>query len=147
VTAVEDLAPYPETEEQATAEVFARHYAVRATTAYWAWQTAWHAWEATAADSPDRARLRDDWNQALLRSHHAFTIAYLLRALSDTAPVDADIAARAMYGSDQDGDAMEYLYEWLEEYGIDPQQMEPQEVPGCTPSSEQTPATTSTRTD
>lgn len=129
MTAVEDLARYPETEEQATAEALARYYAVEATRAWWEWKTTWQAWEDADAGSPEWARLKDEWNQASLSYHHSFTIAYLLRALAAVSPEQAAGAARRLYGFDQEGDAIERLYDWLTGYGIDPDTIAPEDSP------------------
>jgi sulfite reductase beta subunit-like hemoprotein len=101
-----NLAPYPTSAEEVTAEKLARHLAVAAQ----------HSFRTTMdATEPDRA--------AMTVFVHEWGIVFLLRELQERAGTHvADAVARQLWESWEDGGGLgEFLWEWLTEYGIDPE--------------------------
>lgn len=118
MTAVEALAPYRTSEEQATAETLARYLLVIAKR---------HELRSEGIISADpEVRQR-----ALTHSTHfvqVWSAAALLRLMADHDPEAADKAAVWLWDAWEDGGTMhELLWAWLTEYGIDPEAIEPQD--------------------
>jgi hypothetical protein len=124
------LAPWPRTTDRATADALARHYTVEAYTAH-----------CRLYHHPGlRAVAERDWDgkpagqyRTLLRafvdaSNTAFdlyAVAYLLREANGYMSMKGDDLAARLH-SDRAGDdevLMDHLTDWLDEYGIDPEQI------------------------
>lgn len=100
------LAPYPSSVEDVTADKFARHLAVAAQ----------HSFRTTInAAGLDRT--------AMALFVQEWSVVYLLRELQERAGVMiADAVARDLWEAWEDGSGLgEWLWEWLTEYGIDPE--------------------------
>lgn len=105
-----DIAPYPATEDEVTAESLARHLTVTA----WAHRT--HRKNATS--STDR-----EW--ATSEIVNTFGIVSLLRALQAVAPETADEAAKDLWLAWEDGGSVdEWLHAWLTGFGIAPERVD-----------------------
>lgn len=101
-----DIAPWPRSEDEVTAESLTRFLVVQA----WAHRT--H--RRTATSDIDR-----EW--ATSEIVNSFGIAWLLRALQSVAPGTADEAAKDLWSAWSDGGAVdEWLHAWLTGFGIDP---------------------------
>src|SRR5690242_7382838 len=109
---LKDIAPYPRTVDEATAEAMARHLAVTA------------QYRMAASDrlvdchTPEqKARYLD--SVGLMIAEHS--LVKMLRALMEHAPDHADEVARRVWTGWEDGAVIaEDLHSWLTEYGIDP---------------------------
>lgn len=102
-----ELAPYPRTVEEVTAESLSRHLTVTA----WAHRT--H--RKTAISSTDR-----EWATSEIVSN--FGIVSVLRALQAVDEVKADEAAKGLWSAWDDGAAVgEWLHAWLTGFGIAPE--------------------------
>lgn len=119
--ALNTIAPYPQTEETATAEAIAKHLTAQA------FLTGGHTYEtgkealAPGAD-PEKVRA---YTETLARLTDQFSAVYLLRALGQFAPDKVDEVARGLWECWRDGGVMpELLYDWLEAYGDDPSEFE-----------------------
>jgi hypothetical protein len=110
MTELNDLAPYPRTEDTATVEALAKNHAVRTQAAF-----------ALSLDLPiGHADERAVFNALVWN----FGITYLLRALAEHAPEKADEVARGLWSEWEGGDGFgEWTWEWLTEWGIDPNQV------------------------
>lgn len=126
MTAVEDLAPYPETEEQATAEALARYMAVAA------WRLAARARQMNRESRglPPGDPRRAEAIEAYIPAVDAFSVVYLLRAMSEyTGETWPDMLAAEMWGIwEEGGTSNELLHTWLTGYGIDPDTIAPQDT-------------------
>lgn len=104
-----EIAPYPRSESEVTAESLGRHLTVQA----WAHRT--HRQSATSL--ADR-----EW--ATSEVVNLFGIASFLRALQAVAPETADEAAKNLWLAWDDGGAIdEWLHTWLVGFGIDPERV------------------------
>ena len=104
-TTLNDIAPWPRTEDEVTADSLGRHLTVTA----WAHRT--HRKNATGTDR--------EW--ATSEIVNTFGIVSVLRALQAVAPQAADEAAKNLWSAwDDGGSVYELLHSWLTEYGIDP---------------------------
>ena len=99
-------APYPTSADKATAEGMARHMAVQAQRSY--------------VQFVGEAGMNRD---AMARFVYEWGVTFLLReALAHLGPVTADEIARNLWDAWNDGASPgEFLYEWLTEYGINPE--------------------------
>src|SRR5690349_9292303 len=99
-------APYPTRSEDVTADGLAKHLAVAAQRDFRATQ------DAAEIDKNQMARFVYEWG-----------IVYLLREAQERAGVRvADDLARGLWENWNDGSGLgEWLWEWLTEYGIDPE--------------------------
>lgn len=99
-------APYPTRVEDVTAENLARHWAVCAQRNFLATQ---------AAADLDR--------NLMARFVYEWSVVFLLREVQERAGSHvADTLARALWENLADGSGLgEWLWEWLTEYGIDPE--------------------------
>lgn len=99
-------APYPRSAETVTAEGLARHLA------YQAQRTNMQIMTASGIDRDAMARFVYEWG-----------VTFLLReALAHLGPVTTDGIARELWEAWDDGSSLgEFLWEWLTEYGIDPE--------------------------
>jgi hypothetical protein len=95
-----DLAPYPRTPDEASAQSLARHCTYMA-------QLNYH--QATNLNSPDAAP----------GAVSSYSVAKLLRALHDLNPQAADKAARDLWLDWEIGDLGAEIARWLRDYGID----------------------------
>lgn len=108
MNALDKIAPYPASEKEATAAAMARCY-----TAY--------------AQLHFRISLDHHDRDQAARSSRSFVscygLAYLLRELEKHAGAEAaNEVARNLWAEQDAGDGMgEWVWEWLEEYGIDPE--------------------------
>lgn len=103
MNALDKIAPYPKTAEEATAEAMARHLTAFA-------QLHWRV----AMDHPDRDKSRESINS--FTSYYA--IAYLLR---EQPAAEGDRVARELWEAWESGMVVGAdLWEWLGEYEIDP---------------------------
>lgn len=101
-------APYPTSAETVTAEGLARHMAVQ------------------AQRSNMKIMAAADMNRdAMARFVYEWSTTFLLReALAHLGPVTADEIARELWEALEDGSSLgEFLWEWLTEYGINPEQV------------------------
>lgn len=104
-----EIAPYPRSESEVTAEALGRHLTVQA----WAHRT--HRKNATSP--ADR-----EW--ATSEIVNLFGIVSFLRALQAVAPETADEAAKNLWLAWDDGGAIdEWLHTWLQGFGIDPKRV------------------------
>lgn len=106
MTTINDLAPYPRTASQATANNLVRSLAVDAQVAY-----------RLSFD----AATNEKQLAAATRFVQSYGIVKLLRAVIDhTTPTTADEIARDIWSDWEDGSCLgEWLWEWLNDYGID----------------------------
>lgn len=110
MTGLNNLAPYPRTEDAATAEAMAKSLAVRT--------------QANFVRALDLPPGHPDERAAFNALVSNFAIVYLLRALAEHAPERADEAARGLWSEWEAGDGIgEWAWEWLTEWGIDPEQV------------------------
>jgi hypothetical protein len=115
MTKLSEFAPYPEREEDVTADSIARNTAVSA----FARQQLID--EYMQDDSPKGRRLYMTETGALVNQ---YGVAFLLRELAEVDPTRADKAAKRLYGDWEDGGSVgEWLWEWVGEYGIDQEQV------------------------
>lgn len=127
---LEDLAPYPG-EDDCTAEALAKHLAAGT----------WHAmglvsgvYRDAFADGahPDALKAFAYLNASITES---FGVVFLLRQLREHAPEAADEAAAELRAYWEDGALSEWLWEWLDGWGIDTEQIEElAEPPAQTPA-------------
>jgi hypothetical protein len=104
-----DLAPYPRTEQDATADAVARNLTVVA-------QFNWRRMLDTETG--------EDTRSATNLLVNLYGIVKVLKALQAVAPETADEVARDLWGDWQDGGVLgEWLHAWLTEYGIDPERV------------------------
>ena len=107
-----DLAPYPRTADEATADAMARHLTVTAQ-----YRKALIDSLVDCRTAEERTRYLD--SVGLMIAEHS--LAKTLRALIEHAPDHADEVARRVWTAWEDGGAIaEDLHAWLTEYGIDP---------------------------
>lgn len=110
MTKLNDLAPYPQTEDAATAEAMAKNHAVRT--------------QANFVRALDLPSGHPDEKSAFNTLVSNFAIVYLLRALAEHAPDHADEVARGLWSEWNAGDSLgEWTWEWLTGWGIDPNQV------------------------
>ena len=115
MTKLNDFAPYPERDEDATADSIARSTAVSA----FARQQLID--EYMNDNSPKGKRLYMTEIGTLVNQ---YGVVFLLRELAEVDPGRADAAAKRLFGDWEDGGSVgEWLWEWLREYGIDPEQV------------------------
>jgi hypothetical protein len=101
-----DIAPYPRRESDATAEALARNLTVVA-------QFNWRRMLDTETG--------EDTRSATNLLVNLYGIVKVLKALQAVAPETADEVARDLWGDWQDGGVLgEWLHSWLEGFGIDP---------------------------
>lgn len=112
MSTVKQVAPYPTTADEVTATGLARHLTAAA-----------HSRQPLLFD-PERSWA---FNEAFGSAYVAeYATAALLRALVAVDQQRADEVARDVWESWEDGgDVGEHLREWLTEYGIDPDALEP----------------------
>jgi hypothetical protein len=105
-----NLAPYPTRVEDVTAHKLARHLAVEA--------------QRTLRTTMDTADVNRD---AMARLVYGWGVVFLLRGLQDrTGDTVADAVAQDLWEAWEDGSGLgEWLWEWLTEYGIDPEAVAP----------------------
>ena len=106
MTKLNDFAPYPEREEEATADRIARNFAVLG-----------HANHRRMYDADANER-----NDAVATVVNMYGFVYLLREFAEVDKDRADAAARDLWSAWDAGDSLgEWLWEWLSsDYGIDP---------------------------
>jgi hypothetical protein len=105
-----DIAPYPRREADATADAMARNLTVVA-------QLNWRRMLDTETAEDTRA--------ATNLLVNLYGIVKLLKALQAVAPETADEAARDLWADWQDGGALgEWLHAWLTEFGIAPERVD-----------------------
>lgn len=100
------LAPYPTRAEDVTAEALAKHIAVAAQHRYRI------TLDAAELDRTEMTLFVQEWG-----------VVYLLREIQERSGVEvADAVARDLWEAWEDGSGLgEFLWEWLTEYGIDPE--------------------------
>lgn len=104
-----DIAPYPRHEAEATADALARNLTVVA-------QFNWRRMLDTDTGEDTRA--------ATNLLVNLYGIVKVLKALQAVAPETADEVARDLWADWQDGGALgEWLHAWLRDFGIDPEQV------------------------
>lgn len=110
MSTLNDIAPYPTTVDEVTADSLGRYLAVRG----WAHLT--HRKYATS--STDR-----EWVTSEIVD--TFGIVSVLRALQAVDEGKADEAAKGVWSAWDDGAAVgEWLHSWLTGYGIDPERVD-----------------------
>ncbi|MFI7691724.1 hypothetical protein ACIBQ6_21835 [Nonomuraea sp. NPDC049655] len=103
MNALDKIAPYPQSAEEATAEAMARHFTAFA-------QMHWQV----SIDHPDKGQARQSMNMAIAY----YGLAYLLREMPAR---DRDRVAHALWETWDSGMGVAVdLWEWMAEYGIDP---------------------------
>ena len=116
-----DIAPLPKTEEDVTAERIARHLTAQA---FLTGDSTFKAGREALAPGAEPEKLRAYVN-AITRLTDQFSTVFLLRALSEHAPDKVEEVALRLWECWQDGGVMpELLYDWLEAYGVDPDEFE-----------------------
>lgn len=107
---LDDLAPWPQTEAEATADAVAKAVAVSA----WARQV--HIHEMGVTD--------DNYHSQIGILVNEYGVVWLLKFLGDFHKDVADDAAREVWAEWEDGSGIhEWLWEWLTGWGIDPAQV------------------------
>jgi hypothetical protein len=115
MTDINEFAPYPQREEDVTADSIARSTAVSA----FARQQLID--EYMQDNTPKGRRLYMTEIGTLVNEYGG---AFLLRELAEADPERADKAAKRLYGDWEDGQAVaEWLWHRVSEYGIDPEQV------------------------
>jgi hypothetical protein len=120
MTTLEDLAPWPSKQEMSAVSV-ARSFAVEAYVQ--AYET--HRLCSEASER-FRATGHADWAPTAKASDRTFTefaVVFLLRVLAEKLPDEADEITRELVQCGEDGDLVEWLWDWLEEWGIDPDEV------------------------
>lgn len=124
----EKFAPYPRDEDDVTAVSLARHMAVGAQVAHSRIFPSIYARDAAEGpggaekDSPAAKQAAELHHLTLVNAINEFAIVRLLRALVEHAPEQADVVAKDLWSAWEDGGATgEWIWEWLTEYGIDPE--------------------------
>lgn len=113
MTTFNDLAPWPETVEQATAETLAKNLAV------YGLANQQRLLDALGTGDSDSVQL-----EAIPHIVNAYGLVKLLRALGECDRDRADEVARGLWADWDAGDSLgEWLWEWLTEYGIDPKRV------------------------
>jgi hypothetical protein len=117
---IDELAPYPKREEEVTAEGLARHLAAQCQWLLLRMDEALHEVSRTT----DRDR-RDDkhavWSFTMQSFVAKWAVVYLLRELPST---EGDRLAREIWCAWNDGAHLgETVWEWLTEWGIDPDRL------------------------
>lgn len=113
-----DIAPNPTTEEQATAENLLKHLTVRASACENETNTLAH--KALGVDaSPEDVR---DYSRSFELLAARFGVVFLLRQIQQQSSQGwADEVARHLWSLWQDGGSIpEFLWDWLAESGINP---------------------------
>lgn len=107
---LDEIAPYPTSEEEVTAEAMIKHWLAFA-------QMHQHRLHHILATDDPR------WMESIGHITSYYGMARLLRELVKHAGVDvADAAARELWLDWEAGDSVgEWTWEWLVEYGIDPE--------------------------
>lgn len=104
-----DIAPYPQDQDEVTAEKLTRNLAVYAQ-ANFRWML---------DDASDGKR-----REAMMQVVNLYGLVKILRAFTERDPEGADEVARELWADWDAGDSLgEWLWEWLTEYGIDPEQV------------------------
>ncbi|MCC5574551.1 hypothetical protein IMZ11_02710 [Microtetraspora sp. AC03309] len=107
MNAIDKIAPYPRSEDEATAEAIAKHFTVFAQLHF-----------QLALDLPDRSEAQES-SRALV-SYYA--IAFLFREVEVRGVGVADRVAKALWESWENPHVLgPDVWAWLEEYGIDPE--------------------------
>jgi hypothetical protein len=110
VTSLNDIAPWPRTEAEATADAVAKSLTVGA-----------HARDRyiQTLNTTDK-----EWGTQVGLLVNEFGVVYLLKFLADFHPDVADDAARLLWSHWEDGGVIpELLWGWLSKWGIDPDQV------------------------
>ncbi|WP_326642970.1 hypothetical protein OG884_06015 [Streptosporangium sp. NBC_01755] len=123
MTSTDDLAPYPETPEEATAENLARHMAVEAHYSATLNSPRFQLMMAAEKTGENLADKRSLYmlNQALMLAEHG--VAFLLHELQRFAPDQADEVAARMWDMWEDPPLQAITWDALESYGINPEQV------------------------
>jgi hypothetical protein len=118
--ALNDLAPYPPTADQATADAVARAHTIRAQAGFL--RNMDHAYFTSLPGQPGHDEVLADWQRNLGEMVGHFKAAFLTRALIEHAGQEvADEVTRQIHDALDDGGAVgEWLWAWLAGYGIDP---------------------------
>lgn len=112
MTKINEFAPYPQSDEDVTADSIARSNAVSA-----------FARQALIDELMNDTSRK---GQRIYMSEigtlvNQYGVVFLLRELAEVDPERADKAAKRLYGDWEDGGSVgEWLWEWLSGYGIDP---------------------------
>lgn len=118
MTALDDLAPWPATEDQVTAAAVLRHLTVAASVHEHDTHTLARNALTPGAAAEDVAAYVDAVRQLKAR----FGLVFLLRQIQQqSSQTWADDVARHLWSLWQDGGCIpEFLWDWLAEHGIDP---------------------------
>jgi hypothetical protein len=115
MTDINEFAPYPQREEDVTADSIARSTAVSAFARQQLIDEYMH---------DNTARGKRLYMTEIGTLVNQYGVAYLLRELAEVDPERADKAAKRLHGDWEDGGSVaEWLWHWLSEYGIDPEQV------------------------
>ena len=118
-----EFAPYPLTEESATADAIAKFLTAQAFLAGGAtFKAAREAFKPGTEADPEKVRA---YGEAAAKLTDQFSTVYLLRALGQYVPDKIDEIARGLWECWREGGVMpELLYDWVEAWGIDPHELE-----------------------
>lgn len=112
MTALEEIAPYPQNEDEVTAENLAKNLGVYA--------------QLNHRRLLDLETSKDDQHEAVIQVVNLYGLVKLLRAFTASNPEAADAAARELWADWDAGDSLgEWLWEWLSEWRIDPELITP----------------------
>lgn len=115
MTTINEFAPYPTDEDGVTAESIARSTAVSA------FGRQQFIDEYMHSDTPAGKRLYMSEIGTLVNQ---YGVVFLLRELAEVDPERADAAAKRLWGDWEDGQSVaERLWQWVHDYGIDPEQV------------------------
>jgi hypothetical protein len=118
MTSLNDLAPYPTRVEDVTADSLARHFTV---------QAAAHAHDASVmCREATTAGGNANWgpyNELVEHLFVEFGVVLLLRTVAHKDVDQADELARDLFSQWDAADLHDWLFEWMVEYGIDPEQV------------------------
>lgn len=112
MNALDKIAPYPQREEDVTADVMAAHFAAFAL-----------MHQALVLNHLDHKNDRADYMRSIGHAVSYYGLASLLRQVKRHAGAEkADEVAKALWEAWEDGSSIgEWCWEWLTEYGIDPE--------------------------
>lgn len=118
-----DLAPCPRSEDEATAEAIAKHLTAQAfLTGGATFKAAREAFKPGVETDPAKVSA---YGEAAARLTDQFSTVYLLRALGEHVPDKLDEIVRGLWECWRDGGVMpELLYDWVEAWGISPHDLE-----------------------
>ncbi|MBN6054566.1 hypothetical protein JYK22_21670, partial [Nonomuraea sp. RK-328] len=116
VNVLNEIAPFPKTADEVTADSLARALTASAYLA------------SGNIQFPSPLAPREEFRRhaiAIKAVTREFAAAYLLRSLKEHAPDKADEVAKQLFDMWSGGDIDEWMWDWLRGYGINPDVFEP----------------------